>query len=73
MPSQSQKNSETLIRLEARIETIESNHLTHLQSSVSKIEKSIERIWKVIGILCAMFIFVFADSVKSLIDIVTIL
>jgi hypothetical protein len=73
MATQSQKNSETLIRLESRIETIENNHLQHIQTSMEKMEVQIQNIWKVILGLSAMFIFVFADSVKSLIDLVTIL
>jgi hypothetical protein len=72
MASQSQKNSETLIRLEARIETIENNHLTHIQSSIEKIERHISSIWKVVGILCFMFTIVFAETVKSFIDLLVI-
>ena len=72
MATQSQKNSETLIRLEARIETIENNHLTHLQNSLDKIEKHIASIWKVVGVLCFMFTIVFAETVKSFIDIITL-
>ena len=72
MATQAQKNSETLIRLEARIETIENNHLTHLQSSLDKIEKHIASIWKVVGVLCFMFTIVFAETVKSFIDIITL-
>ncbi len=72
MATQAQKNSETLIRLEARIETIENNHLTHLQSSLDKIEKHIASIWKVVGVLCFMFTIVFAETVKSFIDLLVI-
>ena len=73
MSTQSQKNSETLIRLESRIDTIENNHLKHIQTSMHKMEVQIQHIWKAILMLSAMFIFVFADSVRSLIDLVTIL
>ena len=72
MPSQSQKNSETLIRLEGRIEAIENNHLVHIQSSIEKIEHHISSIWKVVGLLCFMFTIVFAETVKSFIDLITL-
>ena len=36
MPTQSQKNSETLIRLESRIETIERNHLRHIEIDINE-------------------------------------
>ena len=72
MPSQSQKNSETLIRLESRIETIENNHLIHIQNSIDKIEKHISAILKVVGVLCFMFTIVFAETVKSFIDLLVI-
>jgi hypothetical protein len=72
MPSQSQKNSETLIRLEARIETIENNHLTHIQTAIEKIERHISSIWKVVGLLCFMFTIVFAETVKSFVDLLVI-
>ena len=72
MPTQSQKNSETLIRLEARIETIENNHLTHIQNAIEKIERHIASIWKVVGILCFMFTIVFAETVKTFIDLLTL-
>ena len=72
MPSQSQKNSETLIRLESRIETIENNHLIHIQNSIDKIEKHISSIWKVGGVLWFMFTIVFAETVKSFIDLLVI-
>ena len=72
MPTQSQKNSETLIRLESRIETIENNHLVHIQASIEKIEMHISSIWKVVGVLCFMFTIVFAETVKSFIDIITL-
>ena len=50
MATQSQKNSETLIRLESRIETIENNHLQHIQTSMGKMEVQIQNIWKVSNI-----------------------
>tara|TARA_B100000963_G_C22538386_1_gene630981 strand:- start:848 stop:1066 length:219 start_codon:yes stop_codon:yes gene_type:complete len=72
MTSQSQKNSETLIRLEARIDAIENNHLRHIEIDISEIKANLKNLWKVIGILCFMFTIVFAETVKSFIDIITL-
>ena len=72
MPTQSQKNSETLIRLESRIETIEKNHLRHIEIDISEIKTNLKNLWKVIGILCFMFTIVFAETVKSFIDLITL-
>jgi len=72
MPSQSQKNSETLIRLESRIETIEKNHLRHIEIDINVIKSSLKNLWKVIGVLCFMFTIVFAETVKSFIDLLVI-
>ena len=72
MPTQSQKNSETLIRLESRIETIEKNHLRHIEIDISEIKTNLKNLWKVIGVLCFMFTIVFAETVKSFIDIITL-
>jgi hypothetical protein len=72
MPTQSQKNSETLIRLEARIETIEKNHLRHIEIDISEIKNNLKNLWKVIGVLCFMFTIVFAETVKSFIDLLVI-
>lgn len=72
MPSQSQKNSETLIRLEARIDAIENNHLRHIEDDISDIKTNLKNLWKVIGLLCFMFTIVFAETVKSFIDLLTL-
>ncbi len=72
MPSQSQKNSETLIRLEGRIEAIENNHLRHIEIDISEIKTNLKNLWKVIGVLCFMFTIVFAETVKSFIDLLVI-
>jgi len=72
MPSQSQKNSETLIRLEGRIEAIENNHLRHIEIDISEIKTNLKNLWKVIGVLCFMFTIVFAETVKSFIDLITL-
>mgnify|MGYP003122781245 FL=1 len=72
MPTQSQKNSETLIRLEGRIEAIENNHLRHIEIDISEIKTNLKNLWKVIGVLCFMFTIVFAETVKSFIDIITL-
>ena len=72
MPTQSQKNSETLIRLEARIATIETNHLRHIEIDINEIKSSLKNLWKVIGALCFMFTIVFAETVKSFIDLLLI-
>ena len=72
MPTQSQKNSETLIRLESRIETIEKNHLRHIEIDINEIKNNLKNLWKVIGVLCFMFTIVFAETVKSFIDIITL-
>ena len=72
MPTQSQKNSETLIRLESRIETIEKNHLRHIEIDISEIKTNLKNLWKVIGVLCFMFTIVFAETVKSFIDLLVI-
>ena len=72
MPSQSQKNSETLIRLEGRIEAIENNHLRHIEIDISEIKTNLRNLWKVIGVLCFMFTIVFAETVKSFIDLITL-
>ena len=72
MPTQSQKNSETLIRLEGRIETIEKNHLRHIEIDISEIKTNLKNLWKVIGVLCFMFTIVFAETVKSFIDLLVI-
>ena len=72
MPTQSQKNSETLIRLESRIETIEKNHLRHIEIDISEIKTNLKNLWKVIGVLCFMFTIVFAETVKSFIDLITL-
>ena len=72
MPTQSQKNSETLIRLEARIATIETNHLRHIEIDISEIKSNLKNLWKVIGVLCFMFTIVFAETVKSFIDLLTL-
>ena len=72
MPTQSQKNSETLIRLESRIETIEKNHLRHIEIDISEIKTNLRNLWKVIGVLCFMFTIVFAETVKSFIDLITL-
>ena len=79
MSSQSQKNSEAIQSLdkkvaliEADIKSIKNNHLTHIQSSIDKIEKHIASIWKVVGVLCFMFTIVFAETVKSFIDLITL-
>jgi hypothetical protein len=72
MPTQSQKNSETLIRLESRIETIERNHLRHIEIDINEIKTNLKNLWKVIGALCFMFTIVFAETVKSFIDLLTL-
>jgi len=72
MPTQSQKNSETLIRLESRIETIEKNHLRHIEIDISEIKTNLKNLWKVIGVLCFMFTIVFAETVKTFIDLITL-
>jgi len=72
MPTQSQKNSETLIRLEGRIEAIENNHLRHIEIDISEIKTNLKNLWKVIGVLCFMFTIVFAETVKSFIDLLVI-
>ena len=72
MPSQSQKNSETLIRLEERIKVIENNHLRHIELDISEIKSNLKNLWKVIGLLCFMFTIVFAETVKSFIDLITL-
>ena len=72
MPSQSQKNSETLIRLEGRIEAIENNHLRHIEIDISEIKTNLKNLWKVIGVLCFMFTIVFAETVKTFIDLLII-
>ena len=72
MPTQSQKNSETLIRLESRIETIEKNHLRHIEIDISEIKNNLKNLWKVIGVLCFMFTIVFAETVKTFIDLITL-
>ena len=72
MPTQSQKNSETLIRLEGRIEAIENNHLRHIEIDISEIKTNLKNLWKVIGVLCFKFTIVFAETVKSFIDIITL-
>jgi hypothetical protein len=72
MPTQSQKNSETLIRLESRIETIEKNHLRHIEIDINEIKNNLKNLWKVIGVLCFMFTIVFAETVKSFIDLLVI-
>tara|TARA_R110000787_G_scaffold122158_1_gene233063 strand:+ start:182 stop:400 length:219 start_codon:yes stop_codon:yes gene_type:complete len=72
MTTQSQKNSETLIRLEARIATIENNHLRHIEIDVAEIKNNLKNLWKVIGVLCFMFTIVFAETVKSFIDLLVI-
>ncbi len=72
MPTQSQKNSETLIRLEGRIEAIENNHLRHIEIDISEIKTNLKNLWKVIGVLCFMFTIVFAETVKSFIDLITL-
>ena len=79
MPSQSQKNSEAIQRLdkkaalmEADIKSIKDNHLHTIEGSIKKIEQHISSIWKVVGILCFMFTIVFAETVKSFIDIITL-
>ena len=72
MPTQSQKNSETLIRLESRIETIEKNHLRHIEIDINEIKTNLKNLWKVIGVLCFMFTIVFAETVKSFIDLLVI-
>ncbi len=72
MPTQSQKNSETLIRLESRIETIEKNHLRHIEIDINEIKNNLKNLWKVIGVLCFMFTIVFAETVKTFIDLITL-
>jgi len=72
MPTQSQKNSETLIRLEGRIEAIENNHLRHIEIDISEIKTNLKNLWKVIGVLCFMFTIVFAETVKTFIDLITL-
>ncbi len=79
MPTQSQKNSEQLNKLdkkvaliEADLKSIKDNHLHTIQDSISKIEKHIASIWKVVGLLCFMFTIVFAETVKSFIDLLVI-
>ncbi len=72
MPTQSQKNSETLIRLESRIETIERNHLRHIEIDINEIKNNLKNLWKVIGVLCFMFTIVFAETVKTFIDLITL-
>jgi len=72
MPTQSQKNSETLIRLEGRIETIERNHLRHIEIDINEIKNNLKNLWKVIGVLCFMFTIVFAETVKTFIDLITL-
>ena len=72
MTTQSQKNSETLIRLESRIETIERNHLRHIEIDINEIKTNLKNLWKVIGALCFMFTIVFAETVKSFIDLLTL-
>ena len=72
MPTQSQKNSETLIRLEGRIEAIENNHLKHIETNICEIKNNLKNLWKVIGVLCFMFTIVFAETVKSFIDLLTL-
>ena len=72
MPTQSQKNSETLIRLEGRIEAIENNHLRHIEIDISEIKTNLKNLWKVIGVLCFMITIVFAETVKSFIDLLVI-
>ena len=72
MPTQSQKNSETLIRLESRIETIEKNHLRHIEIDINEIKTNLKNLWKVIGVLCFMFTIVFAETVKTFIDLITL-
>jgi len=72
MPTQSQKNSETLIRLESRIETIERNHLRHIEIDINEIKNNLKNLWKVIGVLCFMFTIVFAETVKTFIDLLVI-
>lgn len=72
MATQSQKNSETLIRLEARIDAIENNHLRHIEDDISDIKTNLKNLWKVIGLLCFMFTIVFAETVKSFIDLLTL-
>ena len=43
-----------------------------LKAHTKKIEQHISSIWKVVGILCFMFTIVFAETVKSFIDIITL-
>ena len=72
MPTQSQKNSEAIQRLDKKAALMEADIKSIMDNHLHTIEHKINVLNKVVLALCFMFTIVFAETVKSFIDIITL-
>ena len=72
MPSQSQKNSEAIQRLDKKVALMEADIKSLKDNHLHTIAHKINILTKVVLALSFMFTIVFAETVKSFIDIITL-
>jgi hypothetical protein len=72
MPSQSQKNSEAIQSLDKKVALIEADIKSIKDNHLHTIEHKINILTKVVLALSFMFTIVFAETVKTFIDIITL-
>ena len=72
MTSQSQKNNEAIQRLDKKVALIEADLKSIRDNHLHTIEHKINILTKVVLALSFMFTIVFAETVKSFIDIITL-
>ena len=72
LTSQSQKNNESIQRLDKKVALIEADLKSIRDNHLHTIEHKINILTKVVLALSFMFTIVFAETVKSFIDIITL-
>ena len=72
MATQAQKNSEAIQRLDKKAALMEADLKSIKDNHLHTIEHKINVLTKVVLALCFMFTIVFAETVKSFIDIITL-
>lgn len=71
MPSQSQKNSEAIQRLDKKVALMEADIKSIKDNHLHTIEHKINVLTKVVVALCFMFTLVFADTVRTFVEMLT--
>tara|TARA_R100001086_G_C11831157_1_gene256639 strand:- start:995 stop:1210 length:216 start_codon:yes stop_codon:yes gene_type:complete len=71
MVSQSQKNSEAIQRLDKKVALMEADIKSIKDNHLHTIEHKINILTKVVVALCFMFTLVFADTVRTFVEMLT--